>query len=187
MDDVTDIAEEDNLESRKDDLLFGVRRSSRYHNHRRRFYELWNTTTVGLAAVGGLGTIATLQLESGLYSILIALSVSAFGAIDLAVGASRRANQHAEIARDFVLLEAEFVKSNPIEEPILTDLTSKRLVIESREPAKMHLLDAMCHFEVLLAMGDTTDPYRIPWWRKKLANLISQASYAQQVAAAVQQ
>ena len=187
MDDVTDIAEEDNLESRKDDLLFGVRRSSRYHNHRRRFYELWNTTTVGLAAVGGLGTIATLQLESGLYSILIALSVSAFGAIDLAVGASRRANQHAEIARDFVLLEAEFVKSNPIEEPILTDLTSKRLVIESREPAKLHLLDAMCHFELLRAMGDAAEHHRIPWWRRALANLVSQADYAQQVAAAVQQ
>ena len=187
MTDVTDIADEDNLESRKDDLLFGLRRSSRYHNRQRQFYEQWNTITVGLAAVGGLGTITALQLESGLWSIGIALLVSAFGAIDLTVGASRRANQHMELARDFILLEAEFVTSEPIDERTLADLTAKRLLIETRERPKLHLLDVICDFEVMVSMGDTTDPYRIPWWRKKLANLVSQADYAQKVAAAVQQ
>lgn len=40
------------------DLLFAIRRSVRYHLHRRRFYEVWNTITIAVASVGGSGAVA---------------------------------------------------------------------------------------------------------------------------------
>ena len=175
------------LESRKYDQQFGVQRSSRYHNHRRRFYEQWNTMTVAIAALGGLFAIFVYQLGYTLPAFLIALVVSLSGMFTLAIGAAGRANLHAELAREFILLEAEFLTSPPTDEDSLNTLIKARLQIESREPTKLHLLDAMCHFELLRAMGDVAEHYEIPWLRRKLAHWFSQAGYAQVVAAAEQQ
>ena len=178
--------ERQDLESKIFDQLFGVKRSSRYHSHRRRFFELWNTMTVTTAALGGLSAAWVFQIGHGLPAALIALAVSITGALDLAVGTARRANQHAEIAREFILLEAMFVKSSPSDEDSLNALIEKRLLIECREPTKLHLLDVMCHYELLRAMGDTANHPQIPRNRRWLAHCLSQASYAQNVEAAEQ-
>ena len=39
-------------------LLFGVRRSVRYHDRRRGFYESFHTVVVFLSVIGGSATIA---------------------------------------------------------------------------------------------------------------------------------
>ena len=162
---------EENLKRRTSDQLFGVRRSCRYHNHRRRFYEIWNTCTVALAALGGSFAATTFVLLDQTWpSVTLALAVSFAGAVDLAVGASRRANQHAELSREFVFLEAVFISNSDIDDSALAELTRKRLEIESREPTELRLLDAMCHFELLRAMGDAKEHPKIPWRRRKLAH-----------------
>ncbi len=157
------MTDEKGFERKVYDQLFGIQRSSRYHNYRRRFYELWNAWTVGIAALGGLSSLTAYKLDYDLGLILIAFTISVTGALDLMIGTSRRSNQHAELAREFILLEAMFVTSEPIDERTLADLISKRLLIESREPPVMRLLDTLCHFELLRAMGDAAEHPLIPW------------------------
>jgi len=163
-------------------LLFGVRRSVRYHMHRRRFYEAWNTSTVLVSLIGSSSAILILFSMSG-NEVLVASSISALvavvNALDFAVGTGRRSNEHSDLARQFISLEAKF----PSEDVELSAgeidlLRRERLSIESREPPVMRLLDAMCHYELLRAMGDERAHPRVPLRRRVLIHFLSQAVFA---------
>ena len=177
----------DRLDDRNYELLFGIRRSVRYHNHRRRFYELWNTATVTVAALGGSSAVASfvagLPPSWAWLPAALAGSVAVLGAVDLSVGTARRANQHAELAREFIGLEKSYAHGRDLDDDEFATVTRQRLEIEAREPPPLRLLDAMCHYELLTALGDDVAGHpRIPWFRRLLANWISQTGYARRLA-----
>ena len=60
--------------------------------------------TVAITALGGLTAAFAPQTEYQATSVVISHFIFAFGALDLAVGRSRRANLRIEIAREFILL-----------------------------------------------------------------------------------
>ena len=174
---------EDHLSNPSYHLLFAIRRSVRYHNHRRRFYELWNSITVTVGVFGGSSAVATFFANlppTWEWWLPGALSgaVAAWSALDLSVGTARRANLHADLGRRFIFLEQQFSCSCDLSKELIDDLTRKRLDIEAAEPPPLRLLDAMCHFELLCSMDDAKPHPRIPWLRRATANLISQSSYA---------
>lgn len=166
------------LDDKTYELLFAVRRSVRYHDRRRRFYEIWNSFTVAGAVIGGSSAFAALMADSTTVSAVLSAAVAMLGALDLAVGTARRADRHGDLARQFITLEQDFAHGRDLEDDEYEALTRRRLAIEASEPAVLRLLDTMCHFEVLRSLGDATRHPRIPWMRRAAAQWMSQTSYA---------
>ena len=166
------------LDDKTYDLLFAVRRSVRYHDRRRRFYEIWNTVTVAGAVIGGSSAFAALMADSTTVSAILSAAVAVLAALDLAVGTARRADRHGDLARQFIALEQDFAHGRSLEDDEYEALTRRRLAIEASEPPVLRLLDAMCHFEVLRSLGDATRHPRIPWVRRAASQWLSQTSYA---------
>ena len=168
------------LDRRTFDLLFGVRRSVRYHDRRRRFYEVWNSATIAMGAIGGSAAVATVtaQLSPGWLPAIAAAAVAVASAVDLAVGTARRANHHGDLARQFIGLEQRFAHGRSLDDAEHEELTRERLRIEATEPPVLHLLNALCHYELLRALGDGREPPAISWPRAVLANWFSQPDYA---------
>ena len=170
------------------DLLFGVRRSSRYHNRRRRFYELWSSMTIFVMIFGSSLAVVVSLLDLGEFwgwlHTAISIIVAAFGAAEVAVGmTTRRADVHANLARRFIALEKRFAHGRRLEDAEFEALTRERLEIESSEPPSLILLDTMCHLELLRSLGESQEHPPIPWWRRFLANVMSQPSYVQKTLA----
>lgn len=166
------------LDDKTYELLFAVRRSVRYHDRRRRFYEIWNTITVAGAVIGGSSAFAALMADSTTVSVFFSALVALVGALDLAVGTARRADRHGDLARQFIALEQDFARGRSLEDDEYEALTRRRLAIEASEPPVLRLLDAMCHFEVLRSLGDAKRHPRIPWVRRAASQWLSQTSYA---------
>lgn len=78
----------ESLDERTRSLLVGAHRSVRYHDHRRRFCEIWSAVTVAVATIGASAGVASFLAEASpdwvpaATSVLIAVA----GAIDLSVG-----------------------------------------------------------------------------------------------------
>lgn len=171
--------ETDNLDNRTFELLFGVRRSVLYHSHRRRFYEIWNSVTVFIATVGGSSAIAMFSFSlPAMYSVIPSVIVAIAGALDLAVGTTRRANMHTGLAQRFITLEKRFASGVDLSDNEYAEVVAARLDIEADEPTVLRLLDVICHFQLHLSMGHNNKRMpAVPWWRLMLANWLSQVSY----------
>ena len=175
------MATTEHLDERTYHLLFGIRRSVRYHQHRRRFYENWNALTVAAAAV--LGTSAAGSLIGGLPDDLKWIAASASGvvgilaALDLAVGTARRADQHGELARRFIHLEQTFAHDRSLDDEEFEAATNRRLEIEASEPSVLALLDAVCHYEILRSYGDRSEQPRIPRLNRLAMHWFSQDGF----------
>lgn len=166
------------LDDRTYNLLFAIRRSVRYHERRRRFYEIWNTVTVTLGVLGGSSAFAAFIGGWSWWPAAFSAAVAVLSAMDLAVGTTRRADRHGDLARQFIGLEQRFAYGRNLEDDEYGALVRSRLDIEAGEPTVLRLLDAMCHFEVLRSLGDARRHPDIPWWRRKLAHCLSQTDYA---------
>ena len=143
----------DEIAIEKHNLLFGVRRSIRYHTARRKFFDRCHKITTAISLIFGSAAIFTVLSNSGeIYTIAAAAFVSIVAAIDLVVGNTDKARLHHDLAKRFIGLEKEMVS---VREPTDDDLnlwTATRLGIESEEPPVKRVLDAMMHNELLRAM-----------------------------------
>ena len=168
------------LDQRTYDLLFDIQRSIRYHMRRRRFYELPNTMSVVVAAVGGTvaATAFIVEVAVAWLPALISGVVGLVSTINLAIATGRNANDHGDLARQFIVLEAEFAHGQDLTDDKHEALTKEKLRIERSEPPILRLLDMMCYYEILRSFGDRRSYPPIPWWRRFLANCWSQTSYA---------
>lgn len=163
-----------------ENLLFDVRRSVRYHQHRRRFFELVNNVTAFASLVFGSATIAAFGTElAGDWPIELKLAPAALVTLlyswVLVSGVVRKAWLHADLARRFVELERmlEVGRSNQTDE-LLTRATDKRLEIEADEPPIHRVLDLICHNEVVRGMGYGAEEYvRIGFWHRRLAQFLT--------------
>lgn len=167
-------------------LLFSIRRSVRYHIHRRRFYEAWNRITILVALIGGSSSVVTTIGSYGpeYMRLLLPIVVSIVAAFDLAVGSTTKlAGNHGELAQRFIELEKVYSKGKNLTESEFEDAVNQRLRIEASEPTPLRLLDAMCHYEILKSYGDKKDHPKIPWYRRIMVHLLSQTTYARSLPA----
>lgn len=179
------MAEASEIDDRTYDLLFSIRRSIRYHQRRRRFYENWNSLTVAAAAIGSSAAATAFATGIGwtAFPVIVSGLIAFLSAFDLAVGTARSGDLHSELARKFISLEQQFAHGNNLDDHEVEQITKGRLEIEANEPTTLRLLDILCHFELLRATGDERPHPAIRWWRRKLAHWLSQDDYAQQIAA----
>lgn len=155
-------------------LLFGVRRSARYHLRRRRFFELWHATTNFVGILSGSAAVVAAVKEFSVVAAWLGVIVAFASAFDLVIGTAEMARKHSDLAARFILLEKEIVLAGDPTEANLRTHTAQRLKIEADEPPILRTLDRLCHNELCRAMGEPSENFkRIPWYQKRLAQFIS--------------
>jgi len=162
----------DDLDTRWHSLLFDVRRSVRYHTRRRAFFDRYDqfTNMVGLV-FGSTAVYGVMAAEPGLSKVAIgaAAIVTVMSSINLVVGSSQRAREHADFARQFIGLE-KMLSVQPNED-VLAQVTHARLTIEAEEPPVMQVLDCICHNELCQAMG-YPERAHIGFWQRLFAQIV---------------
>jgi len=155
-------------EDEKFNLLFGVRRSIRYHNRRERFFDRLHKVTTFLSALSGTATIAAVFAKAGPpWTIGFAALVAIFSVMDLVVGTSAAARRHNDLARRFFALEKQIISLKTLTDDDLIAFKTARLDIEAEEPPPLKVLDVVCHNELLRAMGyDRTEFIPIKWYQR---------------------
>ena len=168
--------EQADLEKDYNRLLFGVRRSVRYHSRRRQHYERLHNAVLFLALVLGSVTVATFAAAIGAdwplwLKSLPAATVSLLAGLDLVVGSTRQAWLHADLARQFIDLERRLARGQTDLTPtLIEEVTAARLTIEATEPPVLRVLDTLCHNELLRAMGyDPAREVRVGFFQRLFA------------------
>ncbi len=158
-------------------LLFGIRRSVRYHDRRRGFYEQFHQIVLFFGLLLGSATIGLFAGESGSdwplsVKLLPAVIVTILSAVDLVVRSSQKAWLHADLCRKFTELEIRLQSKDALDsEALITEITQERLRIEATEPPNLRVLDTLCHNELLRAMGYVSDQQvRVNFMQRWLAH-----------------
>ena len=140
-------------------LLFGVRRSVRYHMRRQRFFDRLDRAAALASLMAGSSTVVALLASVGEGLVLAAAAATAAaGACAAVFMPGRRARQHNDLAREFIGLERDLVgTAGDLTPERLAELTDRRLAIEAGEPPILRVLDALCHNELLTAVGGSDD------------------------------
>ena len=149
-------------------LLFGVRRSVRYHVRREQYFDRAHHLGAFVAALTGSATIATLLAGHALLATAAAAATALAGAGEMVFGFARKARRHNNLAREFVALERDLLLAgDALPEPRLRELEAVRLDIEAREPPVLRVLDAMCHDELVTALGiEDGQRSNLGWWQR---------------------
>lgn len=156
-------------------LLFGIRRSVRYHRHRERFLDWISNTFKVATAVAGSATVVSLLAEAGPWWSESAAALTALlSAFDIVVAPGRTARIHNELARDFIALEKDTLGAGSgLEREDLVALEARRLDVEANEPPHYRVLNIICHNELVRATGESPEHYVDMWWIQSwLANYV---------------
>lgn len=152
------------------DLLFGVRRSVRYHYRRRAFHDRLSKTAAVLSAISGSATIITLfSALPKAWPVGFAAAVAVFSAINLVLSPAQAARAHHDLIKSFLGLEKDILAVDP---KVMTAedynrLNARRLDIEAEEPPPLKVLNCICHNELTRAMGyDSSQQVEIKWYHR---------------------
>lgn len=162
--------DEQKLNEKWRDLLFSVRRSSRYHTHRRKFFDklgVWSDFLIIVSGGTVVGCVSSGEPDYKKWAIIFGAVTSVIGSFDLVIGFAGRARDHHDLCREFSQLEREMMSAN--EERTAENLakfTNRRLEIEEEEPPLLHVLNAYCHNELVQAMGLSKEHRaNVQWWQ----------------------
>jgi hypothetical protein len=163
------------IRKKRNKLLFGVRRSIRYHMRRRKFFERLDFWTKFSMVISGGGTIISVSGDAphnGL-AIMFGGIVAFFAALDLVIGCAGAARDHHDLIRKFSALERQIVMAgNDIKENGLNALEIQRLEIEEDEPPQMRVLNILCHNELIKALGlDKKYLVHVGWFSRWCAQI----------------
>lgn len=166
-----------NLSDEQYGLLFDVRRSIRYHERRRAFFErlhrLTSFFTIILAGavlfeLAGTGSPA-------LWLQVVSLLAAMLAALDMIVGFANRAAAHQGLRGRFVDLEMAIFSAGEDADSWQRHRLS-RLQIERDEPPVYRALDLLCRNELLIAEGFSHQKAPehfacVGWWRRLTSHL----------------
>ena len=165
---------EQQLRNKRYALLFGIRRSVRYHVKRQQFFDRLHSLTSALSIILGSTAVVALIKDNWDYvGIPAAALVTVLSSIDLVVGYSKKARLHERLSGKFIDLEKKIISVNEAEfsDADLAHCTQDRLNIEAEEPPAKNVLDSICHNEMLRAQGirDASEYVRITTLQRLLA------------------
>lgn len=162
-------------ENKKQELLFAVRRSVRYHSLRRQFFDRWHLRIKFLTVLFGTAAITTLvaQLGNTVQSVAVAV-VAFFSALDLVARTSEKARLHSDLEKEFIGLRKEIIAvGEELNAGQLDEFMGSRLDIEAREPKVQGILNVICHNDIARAMGfSKNEQYKLNVSQRWLANYI---------------
>ena len=165
-------------ESEYNELLFAVRRSVRYHRHRERFLDRVYQIGAVLTVFFGSATIAAQLAElppRWAWVRLLAVSLTTLaGSTELVFGPARAARRHDSLAVSFLALEKDLLRvGSSLTPEALVELQSRRLDIEATEPPVYRVLDAVCHDELVTALGiDPSQRSNVTRWQRLWRHIV---------------
>ena len=166
------LQEQLNLSDEQYGLLFDVRRSIRYHDRRRAFYERCHHVTSVLTILMAGSVLFELGTPGNAAMWLKAISVLAalMAALDMVVGYSKRVTLHGDLRERFATLEIAMIDGGVDDEAWLIH-QRERLMIEKDEPPIYKVLDLLCHNELAEAEGfkrsDSPEYFfKANWWQR---------------------
>jgi len=169
---MTDPVRNSDLEVGYHNLLFGVRRSIRYHIRRELWYNWLDKTGSVLTAVSGSATFGTLLGGFQTLSTIFAGLTFFFSILNIIISTAQKARLHNDLRRKFVNLEIKMTESEPTEESIRRFQVERR-EIEADEPPHLLVLDSICHNDEVRAQGyDDQYIVSISWVQRLLANVV---------------
>ena len=134
--------------------LFGVRKSVRYHQRRRAFFELWHAIAVAVQVIAGSSAVTATMGNYPLLGSGLAAPAALLAAPDLTIGLSRRATAHVSLGQQFAQLERDMVpfeQDRNIQADKAAGFQPRRLAIEESEPPKLRAVDILCHNELVVS------------------------------------
>jgi hypothetical protein len=136
-------------------LLFGVRRSARYHVRRQQYFERLDKFIKIFTTIGALGTVTTILAKANEWWTLgYGTAAGFFSLLDIVIGTSQLARTHSDLSAEFILLEKDMVLAGDrIPKSELAKFTARRLEIEIKEPPPLRVLDRLCYNDLVRAMG----------------------------------
>lgn len=151
--------------------LFAVRRSIRYHQRRRAFFDRLDQFGNMLAVVlGSTAIYGMLETNSKTLALTATALVTVLSAVNLVFGSVQKARAHADFSRQFIALEKRFLDDPSPER--LREVIDARLSIEAEEPPILRVLDSICHNEQLRAEGYPKEYFAtIRYWQRWFAQL----------------
>jgi hypothetical protein len=168
-----------NLSDEQYGLLFDVRRSIRYHDRRKAFYDRLHHITSLLTILLAGSVLFDWAKDGNTAQWMLVLSTIAalLAALDMVIGYSNRANLHSSLRERFAALEIEMVTGESDDHEAWTNYQRQRLLIEKDEPATYQALNLLCHNEVLVAEGfskSKTPEYfpKLYFWHSWTRNLL---------------
>lgn len=133
--------------------LFGARKSIRYHQRRRSFFENLHALASALQVFAGASAVAALVSGHPDWGVGLAAAAAALVVLDLVAGTSRKATAHLNLAQQFAELERAMVpwehRTSELDASQATGFRQKRLQIEEAEPPKLRVVDILCHNELV--------------------------------------
>ena len=155
------------------DLLFGVRRSIRYHSRRQAFYETVDRGTNFALLLLGSGTFALATEGRQAWILAIGFGVTSISSLKLVYAFGTKAAKHAQFVKDFTQLEKRLCADNS--DKTVSAVNQERLDLEVLEPPIRRILDVLCHNELLRAMGDNNEQERIrvTWFQRWTAHFLN--------------
>ena len=154
-------------------LMFGVRRSVKYHTYRQRFFENVLNLSLFMALASGpaLVFLATADpLDNGWIKYAPAIITSVFTGVALVARVGTKATHHCQLKIDFIRLrqDMERQRGKANDEEAVAEWTARRLGIEEGEPPINRVVDGLCHNELVQAMDidDTTQYVRVLVWHR---------------------
>lgn len=139
-------------------FLFDVRRSVRYHDRRRAFFERMHQVTGGLTVLLAGSVLFDLARpgETPWWMSALAVAAALLSAWDMVVGYASKAGLHRDLKGRFVALEMAILAGNDQSEAWASHKI-ERLRIEKDEPPIYRALDLLCYNELLRAEGHKQD------------------------------
>jgi hypothetical protein len=138
--------------------LFSVRRSIRYHQRRRGFYDKLDKLSNMLSLIFGSAAIYGILQENAKNVALVAsATVTVVSSVNLVVSSAQRGRDHTDYMRKYVELEKRMLDVES--EELLLEVKAARLSIEADEPPVLHVLNSICHNELVRAMGLPKEEY----------------------------
>jgi hypothetical protein len=135
-------------------FFFDVRRSLRYHDRRRAFFERMHQITGALTVLLAGSVLFDIARPGDNPAWLLALAAIAaiLSALDMVIGYAAKAGLHRDLKARFAALEISIVLGDA-EASTWQAHRAERLRIEQDEPPIYRALDLLCHNELLRADG----------------------------------
>jgi hypothetical protein len=153
------------------DLLWRVRLSSLYHLKRERFLDGIDRAAKATSALGGAAAFSQIRSDPGL-GLLITGFISVVSSLSLVYGPSTKARKHADLARDFKLLESEITAEVGLTAQQIAKFNSRYQRLEASEPASLGALVTQCHNELSMALGQRSHITPLPLWQRLFKNWV---------------
>ncbi len=159
--------------------MYHVRRSVKYHDYRRRFFDNVLNFSLFLALLSGPAIVILSGGESvaGVYAQSPAIITSIFAGVALVSKTSAKVMLHNDLKTEFIQLrrEMELGRATATAEDV-AKWTAERLRIEMREPPINRVIDALCHNEVVQSLGieEKTEYVRVLKWHRLVGSFTRQ-------------